>query len=302
MLVLNAIAVQAGSATSQPLPRAQPIEAPGTSNLHKVSETLYRSAQPTAEGFRSLKDLGITTIVNLRSYHSDRQEIGTTGLAYEHIYMKAWHPERKEIVRFLQIATDPKRTPVLVHCQHGSDRTGAIVAAYRIVVEGWSKDAAIAEMTSEDFGFHGVWTNLPTWIGDLDVEGIRKEAGIDDDAVQLLTRQADLWDKAIVQKDRAAIEANMADDFRQIDGAGNVETKASFVEGIMSPALEIDPYAVEDFEIRLYGDVALLSGRTNMTGRYDGKTFTSHYRYIDVYVRRNGAWKIVSVQISRIPP
>ncbi len=120
------------------------------------------------------------------------------------------------------------------------------------------------------------------------------------DTVALLTRTADNWDKAIVRKDRAAIEANMADDFRQIGGAGNVETKASFVEGLMSPSLEIDPYTVEEFDVRLYGDVALLSGRTDMTGRYDGKPFTSHYRYIDVYVRRQGAWKVVSVQISKI--
>ena len=120
--------------------------------------------------------------------------------------------------------------------------------------------------------------------------------------VALLTRTADLWDKAIVRKDRAEIEANMADDFRQIDAGGNVETKASFVEGLVSPRLEIDPYTVEEFDVRLYGDVALLSGRTKMTGRYDGKPFTSHYRYIDVYVRRHGAWKIVSVQISRITP
>ncbi|MDP9137509.1 MAG: nuclear transport factor 2 family protein [Pseudomonadota bacterium] len=112
---------------------------------------------------------------------------------------------------------------------------------------------------------------------ELDVEAIRKEAGIGDDAIELLTKQADLWDKAIVHKGRAAIEANMVDDFRQIDGAGNVETRASFIEGIMSPALEIDPYTIED-----------------------GKPFTSHYRYIDVYVRRDGTWKIVSVQISRI--
>ena len=120
--------------------------------------------------------------------------------------------------------------------------------------------------------------------------------------VALLTRTADDWDKAIVRKDRAAIEANMAEDFRQIGGGGNVETKTSFVEGLMSPQLEIDPYAVEDFDVRLYGDVALLSGRTDMTGRYDGKPFTSHYRYIDVYVRRQGAWKVVSVQITKIAP
>ena len=70
---------------------------------------------------------------------------------------------------------------------------------------------------------------------------------------------------------------------------------------LVSPDLQIDPYTVEEFDVRLYGDVALLSGRTRMTGRYEGKPFTSHYRYIDIYVRRDGAWKIVSVQISRIP-
>ncbi len=121
--------------------------------------------------------------------------------------------------------------------------------------------------------------------------------------VAALTAQADRWDKAIVKKDRAAIEANMAEDFRNIDGAGNIEGKTAFVDGLMSADLEIDPYTVEDFDVRIYGDgdVALLAGRTRMTGRYQGKPFTSHYRYIDVYVRRAGVWKIVSVQITRIP-
>ena len=117
-----------------------------------------------------------------------------------------------------------------------------------------------------------------------------------------LTQQADAWDRAIVRKDGATIAANMAEDFRQIDGAGDLETKASFVAGLLDPELRIDPYAVEDFEVRLYGDVALLSGRTRMTGQYQGKPFASHYRYIDVYVQRAGTWKIVSVQITRLPP
>ena len=115
------------------------------------------------------------------------------------------------------------------------------------------------------------------------------------------TTQADAWDKAIVRKDRAAILANMADDFRSIDGAGTVETKPVFVDGLMDAKLTIDPYTVEDFDVRLFGDVALLSGRTRMTGRFDGKPFTSHYRYIDIYVRKGDLWKIVSVQISPIP-
>jgi len=114
---------------------AKPMEMKGVPNLHKVSDTLYRSAQPSAEGMRNLKAEGIETIVNLRSFHSDRDEIGDTGLAYEHIYMKTWHPEEEEAVRLLQIVTNPKRSPVLVHCQHGADRTGTMCALYRIAVQ-----------------------------------------------------------------------------------------------------------------------------------------------------------------------
>jgi ketosteroid isomerase-like protein len=122
-----------------------------------------------------------------------------------------------------------------------------------------------------------------------------------DPVVEALTRQADAWDKAIVRKDLAAIEANMADDFRSIDGAGTVEHKKAFVAGLMDPKLTIDPYTVEDFDVRLFGDTALLSGRTRMTGSFEGKPFTSHYRYIDIYVKRGGRWQIVSVQITRMP-
>ena len=117
-----------------------------------------------------------------------------------------------------------------------------------------------------------------------------------------LQAQAERWDQAIVARRREDIAANMAADFRQIDGEGTVEDRASFLEGLLDPKLQIDPYTVEDFDIRLYGDVALLSGRTRMSGRYDGKPFKTHYRYLDIYVRRQGAWQIVSVQISKLPP
>jgi len=152
---------------------AAPLERPGLPNLHKVSETLYRGAQPTAEGMRELKRMGIRTVINLRSFHSDRDEIAQTGLAYEHIYMKAWHPEDKEVIRFLQIVTDPQRTPVFVHCQHGADRTGTMCAIYRIAVQGWTKDEAIREMTEGGFGYHEAWQNLVTYIRNLDVERIK---------------------------------------------------------------------------------------------------------------------------------
>jgi ketosteroid isomerase-like protein len=127
-------------------------------------------------------------------------------------------------------------------------------------------------------------------------------AAAPDADVARLTRLSNDWDAAIVAKRETDIAGNMADDFRIIDGYGNVDGKAAFVRDIMDPKLTIDPYEVEDFEVRLYGDTALLSGRTRMTGRHDGKPFTSNYRYIDIYVRRGADWKIVSVQITRIPP
>ena len=115
-----------------------------------------------------------------------------------------------------------------------------------------------------------------------------------------LARQAEAWDKAIIRKDRAAIAENMAEDFRQISARGDVASKAAFLDAIMSPKLVINPYGVEDMDIRVYGDVALVSGRTRMSGNYDGKPFGSHYRYVDVYVRKEGKWRVTSVQITPV--
>jgi protein tyrosine phosphatase (PTP) superfamily phosphohydrolase (DUF442 family) len=168
---------QTPDVAKRPADWAQPIKMDGVPNLHKVSDTLYRSAQPTAEGMKSLREkLGIKTIISLRSFHSDRDEIGKTELGYEHITMKAWHPEEKEAVRFLQIVTDPKRQPVLVHCQHGADRTGTMCAIYRITVQKRSKEAAVKEMREGGFGFHEIWSNLPDWIDALDIEKLKEKA------------------------------------------------------------------------------------------------------------------------------
>lgn len=153
------------------------IKAPGLTNFRKVSNVLFRSAQPDKLGMKELKKMGIKTIINLRSFHSDRDEIGDTGLAYEHMYTKTWHVEEKEIVRFLQIVSDPNKTPALVHCMQGVDRTGTMCAVYRIVVEGWDKKEAIAEMKA--IGHNTIWKNLPKLLENLDVEAIKKKAGLD---------------------------------------------------------------------------------------------------------------------------
>lgn len=146
------------------------IDLPGCGNLYKVSDTLYRGEQPTAEGFKELGELGIKTVVNLRSLHSDRDELEGTNLVYEHIRMEAWDPEPEEVRAFLKIVTDPEKQPVFVHCMHGADRTGTMVAIYRIVIEGWDTEKALDEMRNGPFGFHEIWTGLPDFIEKLDIK------------------------------------------------------------------------------------------------------------------------------------
>ncbi len=103
--------------------------------LQKVADEVYRGAQPTTQGFQELYKMGIKTVVNLRFRHSDLDELGKIGLAYIEIPMNAWHPKDEDVVKFLQIVTDPEKVPVFVHCQHGADRTGVMVASYRIIVQ-----------------------------------------------------------------------------------------------------------------------------------------------------------------------
>lgn len=154
------------------------IELPGLPNLHKVSDDLYRGAQPTTEGIKELEKLGIKTVINLRSMHSDRDILKNTGLAYEHIEMTTWSVEDDDIIRFLQIINNGNRIPVFVHCQHGADRTGTVCAIYRITVQGWSKKDAIEEMTKGGFGYHSIWKNLPDYVHKLDIEKIKHRAGL----------------------------------------------------------------------------------------------------------------------------
>lgn len=163
---------------------AVPIERPGLPNLHQISEDVYRGAQPTAEGFRELYHMGIKTLVNLRTFHSDLDELGDLPLTYREIPMMAWHPEQEDVVEFLRLVTDPGQVPVFVHCQHGADRTGVIVASYRVFVQGWSKDEAIAEMMEGGFGFHGIWINLPRFLRTLDTDTIRDKIGLSSPATR----------------------------------------------------------------------------------------------------------------------
>jgi len=112
---------------------------------------------------------------------------------------------------------------------------------------------------------------------------------------------ADAWDQAIIARDVPRVAANVAPDFQQIRGSGRVVGREQFINDLTAPTLKIDPYVVEDFGMRVYGDTALLTGRIRMTGTASGERWEEHFRYIDVYVKRGGKWQVVSIQITPMP-
>lgn len=168
----------------RPTAWATPVgTAAGLPNLYRVSATLYRSAQPSREGFTLLGqqasladgDPPIRTVLSLRAYKDDGPLVpASAGLRLEQVSFKSWHPENEDVLDFLRIVTTPEFQPVLVHCRHGSDRTGMMVAVYRIVVEGWTKAQATDEMVNGGYGFHPVWQNLVRYIDELDVDAIKR--------------------------------------------------------------------------------------------------------------------------------
>jgi protein tyrosine phosphatase (PTP) superfamily phosphohydrolase (DUF442 family) len=170
LLALSGVACRRSPSDSAPegppaptRPLASPRhDIPGLPNYAKVSPALSRSGQPDAEGFRWLKERGVRTVVNLRGFHSDRDEMKGSGLRYAHIRFHTWHAEDEDIVKFLKVLKDPLNRPVHVHCLHGSDRTGTVVAVYRMIEQGWRFEDAAAELPR--FGFHTVWANLKRYL------------------------------------------------------------------------------------------------------------------------------------------
>jgi len=144
-------------------------------NFYKINDNLYRSAQPTEVGMAQLKEIvGIKTVINLRTFHSDSDEIGSTGLLNERLHVNAWHIEDEDVIKVMRDLSDREKGPFLIHCQHGSDRTGVMCAMYRILCEKWTKEEAIDEMVNGGYGFDPLWNNIIKYIQKADIGKLRK--------------------------------------------------------------------------------------------------------------------------------
>lgn len=141
--------------------------------LQKVSDSLYRSAEPTPEGLRYMERMGIRTVIRLCAVQAYAEGIKQTCLPHKRIRIKKLYPKKRQVVKFLRLVTNEKRTPVLVHCEHGIHRTGLMCMAYRMVVQGWSKEKAMEELLESDFGMHRYW-GVIEWMRSVDMNKIKE--------------------------------------------------------------------------------------------------------------------------------
>lgn len=146
---------------------ARKLAVPGVPNLGEVSSTLYRGAQPTPQGFQKLAEMGISIVVDLRERgrEVERQQVTKLGIRFVAIPWNCFHPEDTDMARFLGLLRDNRGKKVFVHCQTGNDRTGMMIAAYRMAEEGWTAEEAMKEMEAYGFTYshHLICPGLSTY-------------------------------------------------------------------------------------------------------------------------------------------
>ncbi len=121
--------------------------------FHKVNETLYRGGMPKEDGFRFLKKMGIKTIVNFRNGNDEQPLVESLGMKLVHIPLTASRGIPDFYVQeFFKVVNNSDNYPVFVHCRRGADRTGTMIAFYRIAFEGWDPEKAYRE--ARDIGLH----------------------------------------------------------------------------------------------------------------------------------------------------
>lgn len=124
-------------------------ELAGVGNFHKVNDQVYRGAQPCAQGFRNLAQLGVKTVIDLRGggrSAGEQRVVEAAGMRYVNMPWSGLRtPTPDQVSRLLAILNDSSAGPVFVHCRRGADRTGTAIACYRILHDHWDNRKALAE-------------------------------------------------------------------------------------------------------------------------------------------------------------
>lgn len=118
--------------------------------FHRINEKLYRGAQPRRKGLVRLRQLGVKTVINLRGSNDDTRSeeeyARSLGFNYFNVPLdRIGRPADAKVQRVLEIVNAAENQPVFVHCNYGRDRTGLIIAIYRLANDGWTAQEAQRE-------------------------------------------------------------------------------------------------------------------------------------------------------------
>ena len=131
-------------------------------NFHQVNENLFRGGEPSPEGIRQLAVLGIKTIISFRDQSEkvrrEKRLAEENGLRFINLHLSNWFASKdEEIHAIIEIIRDPAHHPVFIHCKRGADRTGTVVAVYRMMFDGWTDKQANREAKLRGIGWWQVW-------------------------------------------------------------------------------------------------------------------------------------------------
>ncbi len=156
---------------------AIPVIGSSLENIYQVDSGVYRSEQPSSKEFAMLAEFGLKEVLNLREFHSDDDETEKLNLRLHRIKIDTGDISEQDILQALKIIKQRKGS-ILIHCWHGSDRTGAVIAAYRVIFNQWPKAKAIDELRAGGYGYHAViYPNVVKLIKELDVKKIKLALG-----------------------------------------------------------------------------------------------------------------------------
>ncbi|WP_294738751.1 tyrosine-protein phosphatase [uncultured Pseudomonas sp.] len=142
-------------------------------NLYQMTPTLYRSALPDSGAVPVLEKLKIGTVINFLP-ESDASWLKTPGINQVQLSYRTNHVDDADVLAALRAIQDAEASgPVLMHCKHGSDRTGLMAAMYRVVVQGWSKEEALSEMTLGGFGASSGFKDGVRYMMKADIDKLR---------------------------------------------------------------------------------------------------------------------------------
>ncbi|XVO87542.1 dual specificity protein phosphatase family protein [Pseudomonas palleroniana] len=142
-------------------------------NLHQMTPTLYRSALPDSSAVPVLEKLKIGTVINFLP-ESDASWLKSTDIKQVQLTYRTNHVDDTDVLTALRAIQQAQANgPVLMHCKHGSDRTGLMAAMYRVVVQGWSKEDALNEMTLGGFGTSNGFKDGVRYMMKADIDKLR---------------------------------------------------------------------------------------------------------------------------------